>query len=256
MTETKTSTRVTVQDGWAVRDLPNGDQVRAQLRVDTFGDTDEPERDGTGVLLVCERDGYGGVDLDEHDGLREVLDRTYSPSYVHDHYTATYVIRRESEMVNGEEVDFTDCAWLEDGRLPIPREEFVRRYLRAFHGVEDAFLWKHRGNVQGDWADIWVIVEEVPLDYSDGPAPYAMSRQGAVNIAQEWSDWANGECFGVESEYRTLQDALEYGESAWEIADDSWGYIGDDRAREGLAEALDVDPSDVPKRITTEVTVH
>lgn len=42
MTETLTNTRVTVEDGWAVRNLDDGSQVRARLLVDTMGDTSSP----------------------------------------------------------------------------------------------------------------------------------------------------------------------------------------------------------------------
>lgn len=232
MTETPTNTRITVEDGWAVRNLPNGDQVRARLIPDIMGDTEQPEWDA--VTLVRERDSYGGMNLGDHDGLREVLDRTYAPSNVHEHVTMTGVIRRESE-------EMPDFHWLKDGKLPIPREEFVRRYLRAFHGVKDAFLFHHRD--YRDWADIWVIteVQEIPE-----LGRWAPTRESAEAHVQEWSDWASGECYGFESETRTLHDALEDGEFGWKDEDTCWGYIGDAGARYALAEALDVDETMVP----------
>lgn len=244
MTITDTMTnhrRVTVQDGWAVRDLPNGDQVRARLHYDEGGCIFEPERGGAGVLLVRERDGYGGAALDDHDGLRDVLDRTYAPRNVREHVTMTGVIRRESEVIDGEDVDFTDYAWLEDGRLPIPRQEFVRRYLRAFHGVEDAFLFRHRGYSQSDWADIWVIVEEV--DLHDGNT-WTASREVAESIAREWSDWAKGDVYWAEAEHRTLADAMEAEDfdEGWTHHETLSGGIGDDGAKHLLYDALYVHP--------------
>lgn len=242
MTITESNTRtLPVIDGWAVRDLPNGDQVRARLRVDEYGDTMEPERDGTGVLLVRERDGYGGAALDDHDGLRDVLDRTYAPRNAREHVTMTGVIRRESEVIDGEDVDFTDYAWLEDGRLPIPRQEFVRRYLRAFHGVEDAFLYEHHGYSQSDWADIWVIVEEA--DLHDGNT-WTASREVAESIAEEWSDWARGDVYLAESEYRTLADAMEAEDfdEGWTHHETLSGGIGDDGALSILYQVLYVHP--------------
>lgn len=232
MTDTLTPTRarVYVNDGWAVRDLPNGDQVRARVLVDTWGGTEQPDWESwTGLTLVRERDSYGGINLGDHDGLREVLDRTYAPPNVHKHLTTTGVIRRESE-------EMQDFHWLKDGELPISREEFVARYLRAFWDVQDAFLFRHHAD--RDWADIWVIVE----NYTDVP-----SHDTAAAIVQEWSDWAAGNCYGFESETRTLRDALEWGEFGWKDADQCWGYFGDEGAKDGLAEALDVRPDDVPE---------
>ena len=242
MTVTESNTRtLPIIDGWVVRDLPNGDQVRARLHYDEGGYIFEPERGGTGVLLVRERDGYGGAALDEHDGLRDVLDRTYAPRNVREHVTMTGVIRRESEVIDGEDVDFTGYAWLEDGRLPIPRQEFVRRYLRAFHGVEDAFLHEHHGHSQSDWADIWVIVEEA--DLHDGNT-WTASREVAESIVREWSDWAKGDVYLAESEYRTLADAMEAEDfdEGWTHHETLSGGIGDDGALSILHQVLYAHP--------------
>lgn len=219
MTETKTNTRVTVEDGWAVRDLPNGDQVRARLILDTMGDTEQPEWDA--VTPVRERGSYGGINLGDHDGLREVLSAT-------------------EDRGDGTTTVFRDGTW-EHGVAHCDRKEFVRRYLRAFHGVEDAFMFRHRDHQ--DWADVWVITERVTC--YDG-ASFVPSREAAEAFVQEWSDWASGECYGFESQTRTLRAALEDGEFGWEDADTCWGFIGDAGARYALAEALDVDEADVP----------
>ena len=215
MTNTETKPRtLPVIDGWVVRDLPNGDQVRARLRVDEYGDTMEPDRDGTGVLLVRERDSYHGIDLDEHDGLARVLDR-----FVGDDY---YDANPESYGQGAK-------------ALPVDRETFVRRYLRAFWDVEDAFMFHHQA--YHDWADIWVITEKNPTDGAPG-------REFAEGIAEEWSDWAKGDCYYVEIEHRSLADAMEA-----EDSDDMWsGFesygsgIGDDGARCLLHDALYVHP--------------
>lgn len=228
MTETKINTRVTVENGWAVRSLDDGSQVRARLLVDTVGDTEQPPREGCGVLLVRERDSYGGVDLDEHDGLSIVLDRTYR------------------DRKRDEHVWIDRPHHVEDMRLSITREEFVRRYLRAFWDVEDAFLFRHRD--YRDWADIWVIVESVRPDGWD--EDWTISREGAESVVREWSDWAKGECYGYESQTRTLTDAMcsdpSDPDDGWEDADACWGYIGDDGARYALSEALGVDEASVP----------
>lgn len=224
-TETKTNVRVTVEDGWAVRNLPNGDQVRARILVDTMGDTEQPDREGSGVLLIRERDSYDGIALDEHDGLSAVLERTYP------------IGRGEWAVQNGNEEYLSPDSRIGDD---LGREEYVARYLRVFWDVTDAFLFRHRSG--GDWADIWVL--------STNPArsdrETRMNRRVAESIAREWSDWAKGDCYGFESQTRTLRDALDHGEFGWKDADQCWGYIGDDGARYALAEFLDVAEADVP----------
>ena len=243
MTVTESNTRtLPIIDGWVVRDLPNGDQVRARLHYDEGGYIFEPERGGTGVLLVRERDGYGGAALDEHDGLRDVLDRTYAPRNVREHVTMTGVIRRESEVIDGEDVDFTGYAWLEDGRLSIPRQEFVRRYLRAFWDAQHVSLRHHSGYSQSDWADIWVIVEGV----EEGANVDAL----ADATWEEWDAWAKGDVYSVESQTRTLTDAMcadprDPGDG-WQDDEHVGGYYGDEGARAGLAEFLDVDVDELP----------
>ena len=253
MTETMTNhKRVSVIDGWAVRDLPNGDQVRAQLHVDRFGGTDEPERDGTGVLLVRESSGYHGTDLDEHDGLARVLDRI-------DHDGRHWWVIREAE---DQERMFESGMGIRDYWKRIEHEfrggeveahEFVRRYLRAFWGVEDAFLFRHHGYSQSDWSDIWVIVESVrPYGWDED---WTISREGAESVVQEWSDWAKGDCYYVESEYRTLADAMEADDfdEGWTDHDTLHGGIGDGGALSILHQVLyvsgygDVDHETLPR---------
>lgn len=225
MTKNLTNTRVAVENGWAVRSLDDGSQVRARLLGDTTGDTEEPPREGCGVLLVRERDSYGGVALDEHDGLTAVLDRFTGDDYW-DASPASYGQGAKA--------------------LPVDREEFVRRYLRAFHGVADAFLFRHRD--YRDWADIWVIVESVRPEGWD--EDWTISREGAEDVVREWSEWAKGECYGYESQTRTLTDAMcsdpSDPDDGWEDADACWGYIGDSGARYALAEALGVSEAVVP----------
>ena len=168
-----------------------------------------------------------------------MLGRTYAPANVHLHFTTTGIIRRESE-------EMPDFHWLKDGALPIPREEFVRRYLRAFHGVEDAFLFRHSSH--SDWADIWVIVESVRPEGWD--EDWTISREGAEDVVREWSEWAEGDCYGFESQTRTLTDAMcsdpSDPDDGWEDADACWGFIGDSGARYALSEALDMSEADVP----------
>lgn len=239
----ETNIRVSVVDGWAVRDLPNGDQVRARLVLDR--DSSEPERDGTGVLLVRERDGYGGMDLDEHEGLARVLDRiSHDGRY-------WYVIREAEDQERMFESGMgIRNYWkrIEHGFKggEVEAQEFVRRYLRAFWGVEDAFLFHHQGYSQGDWADIWVVVESVrPYGWDED---WTISREGAMAVADEWSDWAKGDCYVVESQTRTLAEAMEDGDWSEVMSDSEYvgGYIGDAGAIDGLAEALDAPESQIP----------
>lgn len=234
-TETKPRT-LPVIDGWVVRDLPNGDQVRARLRVDEYGDTMEPDRDGTGVLLVRESSGYHSMDLDEHDGLARVLDRIGNDGRY-------WYVTREAE---DQERMFEPDMGIRDYWKRIEHElkggadearEFVRRYLRAFWDVEDAFMFEHQGYSQSSWSDIWVIVERPVLGA-------LTAREYAEAIAREWSDWAKGDCYYVEIEHRSLADAMEA-----EDSDDMWsGFesygsgIGDDGARCLLHDALYVHP--------------
>lgn len=235
-TMTKTNTRVTVEDGWAVRDLPSGDQVRARLHHDPYHP--EPERGAgmwnEGVSLVRERDSYRGIDLDEHDGLSAVLDRTWDTPRSHG-----VSVHHENETADG--------GWPADSRLDITREEFVRRYLRAFWGVQHVSLRHHSS--MGDWADIWVIVEGV----EEGANVDAL----ADATWTEWDAWAKGDVYSVESQTRTLTGAMcadpRDPDDGWEDDERVGGYYGDDEARYGLSEALGADEADVPEPY--EVTV-
>lgn len=224
--------RVTVEDGWCVTDNEDGSQTRARLEVDQY--PTEPERGpgmwNNGVSLVRERDGYGGADLDDHDGLRAVLDRLYRMGYqewwvdmVHD--PALPATRRDVRPV-GDDAD---------------REEFVRRYLRAFHDVQHVSLRHHQGYSQSDWADVWVIVEGV----EEGANVDAL----ADATWSEWDAWAKGDVYVVVSEHRTLAEAME-GEDTWSEHDyPCGGYYGDSGGRYGVAEALGVSVEDVPGNV-------
>lgn len=233
--------RVTMHEGWAVRDLPNGDQVRARLVHDQ--DPMEPEFGGTGVTLIRERDSDGGCDTGDHDGLYAVLERTAWCQACRMH-----VITREHDELPYH--PDADCSWHAWSDVVKDREEFVRRYLRAFHGMEDAFLFRHRGYSQSDWADMWVIVETP----SHG---CTVSREYAKGIVQEWSDWAKGDAWGAEAEYRSLADAMEAEDfdEGWSDHDALWGGIGDGGAQSVLHQVLychpfgdvKVDPDDLPK---------
>lgn len=217
-TMTKTNTRVTVIDGWAVRNLDDGSQVRARLIPDPYHP--EPER-GDAVTLVRERDGYGGTDLDDHDGLRAVLDRFTGDDYW----------------------DANPESWGQGAKaLPVDRETFVRRYLRAFWGVQHASMRHHQGYSQSDWADIWVIVEgDVDTHNPDGLADAVWS---------EWDAWAKGDIYSVESQTRTLTDAMcsdpSDPDDGWEDDESIGGCYGDEGATDGLAEQLGVGRDDVP----------
>ena len=225
----KTNPRVTVENGWAVRNHDDGSQTRARLIPDPHHP--EPERGAgmwnEGVLLVRERDSYRGIVLDEHDGLSAVLERTWDAPRAHG-----VSVHHENETADG--------GWPADSRLGITREEFVRRYLRAFYGVQHASLRHHSD--MGDWADIWVIVEGV----EDGADVDAL----ADATWEEWDAWASGEVYVVESQTRTLTDAMfadgDDPDDGWEDDTRVGGYYGDDGATAGLAELLGVDPDDVP----------
>ena len=222
-TMTTTRPRVTVEDGWAVRNLNDGSQVRARLIHDPYHP--EPERGpgiwNEGVTLVRERDGYGGADLDDHDGLRAVLDRFTGDDY--------WDANPESYGQGAK-------------ALPVDRETFVRRYLRAFWDVQHVSLRHHSGYSQSDWADIWVIVEGV----EEGVSP--------DNLADatwfEWDAWAKGDVYIVESQTRTLTDAMcadpRDPDDGWEDCEHVGGYYGDEGARAGLMYALGVGEADVP----------
>ena len=221
MTETLTNTRVTVIDGWAVRNLDDGSQVRARLIPDPYHP--EPERGAgmwnEGVLLVRERDSYRGIDLDEHDGLNAVLDRFTGDDY--------WDANPESYGQGAK-------------ALPVDCETFVRRYLRAFYGVQHVSLRRHSD--MGDWADIWVIVEGV----EEGANVDAL----ADATWEEWDAWAKGEVYVVESQTRTLTDAMcsdpSDPDDGWEDDESIGGYYGDEGATDGLAEQLGVGRDDVP----------
>lgn len=244
--QTMTNARVTVRDGWAVRDLPNGDQVRARVRHDVL-DVEQPERYGSGVTLVRERDGYGGIDLDEHDGLARVLGRLGNEGRY------WYVSREGDDQERLFEPGMSIRDYWKRCEHPFrggedEAQEFVRRYLRAFHGAADVRLYHHTGYSQGDWADIWVIVESEVLH--DGTT-WTPTREQVDAVLDEWSAWARGDVYIVESEYRTLADAMSADE--W---DEGWvehemplhGCIGEEGVLSGLADMLYVPGHDHIRR--------
>ena len=226
----KTNPRVTVENGWAVRNHDDGSQTRARLIPDPYHP--EPERGpgmwNEGVSLIRERDSYRGITLDEHDGLEHVLEHT-------------------SEDRNGNVRVETCKPWDPNKNwqdqvttLGIDREEFVRRYLRAFHDVQYVSLRHHQNYT--DWADIWVIVEGV----EEGANVDAL----ADATWEEWDAWAKGEVYVVESQTRTLTDAMcsdpSDPDDGWEDDESIGGYCGDESATDGLAGQLGVGRDDVP----------
>lgn len=252
MTITESNTRtLPVIDGWAVRDLPGGDQIRARIVHDPH--YSEPERGAgmwnEGVILVRERDGYRGIDLDEHEGLARVLDRV-------NHDGRYWWVERHdaNDLDAGERMWDADKTMEENWKRTehdlhgeAGAHEFIRRYLRAFWDVQHVSLRHHSGYSQSDWADIWVIVEGV----EEGA-----NVEGIADATwTEWDAWAKGDVYTIESETRTLLDAMEAGDSegGW-AADDMVGvYYGDDDAAEALAETLGVDVSTLPR--TYDVTL-
>lgn len=242
-TMTTTRPRVTVENGWAVRSLDDGSQVRARLIHDPYHP--EPERGAgmwnSGVSLVRERDGYGGAELDDHDGLRTVLGRI-------GHDGRYWWVTREGE---DQERLFEPGMGIRDYWKRCEHEfkggeteaqEFVARYLRAFWDVQHVSLRHHSGYSQSDWADIWVIVEGV----EEGVSP--------DNLADatwfEWDAWAKGDVYIVESQTRTLTDAMcadpRDPDDGWGDREHVGGHYGDEGARAGLMYALGVGEADVP----------
>ena len=237
-TMTKTNPRVTVENGWAVRNLDDGSQVRARLIHDPYHP--EPERGrgmwNEGVSLVRERDGYGGTDLDDHDGLRRVLMDRIAWCQA----CLMHVVTREHDELPYR--PDADCSWHAASDVVKDREEFVRRYLRAFWDVQHVSLRHHSGYSQSDWADIWVIVEGV----EEGANVDAL----ADATWEEWDAWAKGDIYSIEVETRTLTDAMcaapNDPDDGWEHDEEVGGYYGDEGARDGLVYALGVDEADVP----------
>lgn len=122
MTETKTNTRVTVEDGWAVRDLPNGDQVRARLIPDM--DPMEPERGegmwNSGVTITSN---HRHDRMDDDDALRGVLSTgwSYGPDWEEDDETVLRFLRVFRDVQHaeihrrGREKLYVIAAGIEDG---------------------------------------------------------------------------------------------------------------------------------------------
>lgn len=241
---TITHPRTRVENGYAVRDLPNGDQVRVSVTRDPF--PSEPDRGpgmwNEGVSLVCVADGYRGIDLDEHEGLSRILDR------VNHDGRYWWVERCGSENVEAInriwDADKTAAQNWERTEHDLHGEdaalEFVARYLRVFWNVQYAELHHHQGYSQGDWADVWVIAEGI----EDGADPETIARA----TWDEWSAWARGDCYVVETEVRTLEGAMEADndEDEWETDDCTGPYYGDTDTRDAVAESLWCDRADVP----------
>lgn len=215
---------ITFDGRWVTRDLPNGDQVRARVVPDEFGCDFEPERDsgtwGAGVMLVTDCADRGSVEHDECTELSALLERIVSTR-------------------SGRTVVYADPyseAVTRDGVAHCDRETFVRRYMAAFHPeFQHVSLRKHRGYSQGDWADIWVVVDADDMTADDGAADALADAYWT-----EWDAWAKGDVYYVESQTRTLLDAMngEDGDDGWSNFDSTYGYLGDERAQDGLVEAL------------------
>lgn len=217
-----------IEDGWVVRNNPDGSQTRARLV--RYAYASEPERGpgiwNEGITLYTE-----SGDLDFHEGLDYVLDRTESARNLRDQ-GKTVVYRRESDIM-------PEWGILDNGLLNIPREEFVSRYLRAFHDVDYVEKYTHTGYSQGDRRDIWVVAEGV---MGEGDAKVI-----AQETVQEWSAWASGDVYLIEVETRTLLEAMD-GEE-WTFDCNVGCAYGDSQARDMMAEALDVDLDVVPESI-------
>lgn len=124
MTDTltpKINDRVTVQDGWAVRDLPNGDQVRARLVVDQY--PSEPER-GPGIW----NEGVSIVELGGYFGHRGGMD--------------------QPDCMDGVHGAYVEADWADD-------PETVARFLTIFRGVQ------HVQHERRDGCDVLVIAEGI-----------------------------------------------------------------------------------------------
>lgn len=204
--------RVTVIDGWAVTDNEDGSQTRARLSIDGY--PTEPERGSgmwnEGITLYRVEDNYDGYALDNYAPMENILS----------------IIENGEDREKGEYRE--DQPWMFD-------REQVARYLRIFHGAQFAEIMTH--NDYRDTAHILVVAEGI----EDGD-PEAIARA----TFEEWENWASGEVYVVESQERTLKEAIEEGEDWLAFSDYVGGYYGDEEGRYGIAEALGVSVDMVP----------
>lgn len=224
--------RATVVDGWAVTDNEDGSQTRARLVLDQC--PMEPERgDGMwneGVSLVREEKDINYYDIDSHDGLESVMDRIMRLSGL-GWVVLPAMWDTEPTILGSDEKMRT----------------FVKRYLSIFWGVQYAERFIVRDD-RYSYA-VWGIAENI----EDGANIPAIVR----STMEEWVSWASGDVYMVESQDRTLSEAMEHGEDWSEIMSDSeymGGCYGDESGREGIAEALGVSVDDVPNAY--EITVY
>lgn len=225
--------RLTVIDGWAVTYNEDGSQTRARLVLDQC--PMEPERgDGMwneGVSLVREEKDINYYDIDSHDGLESVMDRIMS--------------------VRGSWTVLTGYDGLKDTILGSDEKmrTFVKRYLSIFWGVQYAERFIVRDD-RYSYA-VWGIAENI----EDGANIPAIVR----STMEEWVSWASGDVYMVESQDRTLSEAMfsddDDDDEDWcSVSERTGGYYGDESGREGIAEALGVSVDDVPNAY--EITVY
>lgn len=213
---------------WITTANADGSETRARLERDEFAV--EPERGegmwNDGVMLICDRNGYNGTDLDEFDPLTWVLERIEENR----DGTVTVFADPRSENVTA------------DGVAKCDRVTFVRRYLRAFHNVLTVELRRHRGYCQSDWADVWVITDAAEFESED-------SAQSVANATwDEWDAWARGDVYVAMSQERTLMDAMnaEDEEDGWGDSEYVGGVYGEDGGRLVQSEVLGVSLEDIP----------
>lgn len=224
--------RVTVIDEWAVTDNEDGSQTRARLVLDQC--PMEPERgDGMwneGVSLVREEKDMNYYDIDSHDGLESVMDRIMRLSGLG--WVVLPAVWDTEPTILGSDEEL---------------ETFVKRYLSIFWGVQYAERFIIRDG-RYSYA-VWGIAENI----EDGANIPAIVR----STVEEWASWASGDVYVVESQDRTLSEAMfsDDDDEDWcSVSEYMGGYYGDESGREGIAEALGVSVDDVPNAY--EITVY
>lgn len=223
--------RLTVIDGWAVTDNEDGSQTRARLVLDQC--PMEPERgDGMwneGVSLVREEKDMNYYDIDSHDGLESVMDRIMRLSGLG--WVVLPAMWDTEPTILGSDEEL---------------EAFVKRYLSIFWDVQYAERFIVRDD-RYSYA-VWGIAENI----EDGANIPAIVR----STMEEWASWASGDVYMVESQDRTLSEAMfsDDDEDWCSVSEYMGGYYGDECGREGIAEALGVSVDDVPNAY--EITVY
>lgn len=97
--------------------------------------------------------------------------------------------------------------------------DVTRRYARIFMGYTEAeantriALVSTSGHSQSDWAELFVHVSEEGYGTAEG-------------WANEWSQWARGDVFGVSVQTLIPCDSCDCEE--WEDGDSLWGIYADD----------------------------